>query len=432
MGVLCSVSHFKVQDLGQQSKDVGGVQRSFVAYVPVGASPTGLIVALHGAGMDGSTMCEWSVRASDIVSTTGAVVVCPTSTKDANPDALGKGRRLQNPRDEMAPNQNIRMLSKAGWIQLDNGTYYNTETGETVDVGDKKSDDGKMTKDEGENEGNSWKAFPGFDNAEDVNFLADLIKDLKVEYKIPDGRVLMAGFSNGGSMAYRFNCEKSHLIDGLVIDGFVWTDPYKPMATPVSKPPYRQCEAANLTKKTPLYTVCGTEDVYCKQLDFLGSWKDYSVGVFGCAGETKQVGHFPNHPPGAMTCYGYDSCPMNTACEISGHEHTGTSADDAIHFAFGSFFNVTVEPLPQAKVSNYPGKGKEEEKGKEMEGPTKSGKEGFLGEKQPSEKAPTKTSSPSTSAADGSFDPASSSFHALLSGIVIVLAFANCAVTVWV
>ena len=65
--------------------------------------------------------------------------------------------------------------------------------------------------------------------------------------------------------------EKSLLLNGLVIDGFVWTDPYKPMATPTSKPPYGQCEAVNLTKKTPLYTVCGTEDVYCKALDFLGS-----------------------------------------------------------------------------------------------------------------------------------------------------------------
>jgi|EP01046_Picozoa_sp_COSAG06_P020861 hypothetical protein len=36
----------------------------------------------------------------------------------------------------------------------------------------------------------------------------------------------MSGISNGGSGAFRFNCEHSELIDGLVIGIQAWFDPY--------------------------------------------------------------------------------------------------------------------------------------------------------------------------------------------------------------
>lgn len=413
-------------DLEVLKFDSAGTQREYVAFIPKAASPTGLIIALHGAGMTGPHMCEFSVRASDLVSTTGAVVVCPTSTQGSDPSAFGKGKRqlrgldgrneaLMKMSNDVHEKQVGRMLQKEDWVQFENCTWYNTKTGETFneenDAKNGKCKSDKKADDKGEAAQNSWKAFPGFDDADDVNFLADLIQYFKVEHKIPAGRVIMVGFSNGVSMAHRFSCEKPDLIDGLVAAEFVWTDPWQPFAA--SKPPYRQCEAANLTKKIPFYTVCGTEDVYCKAMDFLGNWRDYSIGVLGCEGsQIFQVGYFPDHPPGPMTCYGYESCPgMNTACSISGHQHTGTSADDAVHYAFGAFFNLTLKPLPPAPRW------------------TKAEMKGVESEKNDVERATT--SSPSTSVTvDASAKNANSSFVAFLSGVTAVVVFANWVVAV--
>jgi hypothetical protein len=51
-----------------------------------------------------------------------------------------------------------------------------------------------------------------------VDFLAALIERLIQQYKIPPaqegGKILMSGMSNGGSMAFRFNCEKAEMIGG--------------------------------------------------------------------------------------------------------------------------------------------------------------------------------------------------------------------------
>eukprot|EP01051_Picozoa_sp_SAG22_P017196 SAG22_NODE_2595_length_2404_cov_1.916269_1_plen_204_part_00 len=55
------------------------------------------------------------------------------------------------------------------------------------------------------------------ESSEDADFLAALIGQLKKQHTIPEGRTIMSGISNGGSGAYRFNCEHSELIDGLVI-----------------------------------------------------------------------------------------------------------------------------------------------------------------------------------------------------------------------
>jgi hypothetical protein len=49
---------------------------------------------------------------------------------------------------------------------------------------------------------------------------------LCLRYHFPEGRTVMSGISNGGSGAFRFNCEHSELIDGLVIGIQAWFDPY--------------------------------------------------------------------------------------------------------------------------------------------------------------------------------------------------------------
>ena len=83
--------------------------------------------------------------------------------------------------------------------------------------------------------GHCWKAFENYgycgpkspEDSEDVNFIAAMIKTLLKEHDIPNSRVVVAGFSNGASMAFRFYCEASHLIGGLVIIGQAFFDPYK-------------------------------------------------------------------------------------------------------------------------------------------------------------------------------------------------------------
>ena len=99
------------------------------------------------------------------------------------------------------------------------------------------------------------------ESSEDVEFLAALIERLKATYAIPEGRTIMSGISNGGSGAYRFNCERSEMIDGLVIGIQAWFDPYVGYFDYVhgrlpTGPP--QCHPR---RKVPLYSADGTKDV---------------------------------------------------------------------------------------------------------------------------------------------------------------------------
>eukprot|EP00747_Dinoflagellata_sp_TGD_P077903 gnl/TRDRNA2_/TRDRNA2_159809_c0_seq2.p1 gnl/TRDRNA2_/TRDRNA2_159809_c0~~gnl/TRDRNA2_/TRDRNA2_159809_c0_seq2.p1 ORF type:complete len:458 (-),score=45.99 gnl/TRDRNA2_/TRDRNA2_159809_c0_seq2:59-1432(-) len=436
-----------------QKFDSGGVSREYFAYMPSSSPPTGLIIGLHGAGGSGADMCEWSVRASVIASVTGAVVVCPTSTKYTSGAFAGKKRRLLGLVDgsnissdfwehekkgrmlagrvlqkkkEMDKDENAspwtmqddktwlnsetgqtwtpsedekKAAEKAEWLKLPDGTgWANIETGQ-VYVEDTSKDSG----DKKEDTGNTWKAFPSHDDAGDVDFLAELIEHLKAEHQIPAGRVLMAGFSNGASMCYHFVCEKPDLIDGLVVADFPFTYPWEPFGD--AKPPYEHCQSSS-TKKTPLYTVCGTEDPYCNMgSGFLVNWQDYSVGILGCEGDLQEVGEFPNYPHGPMICYGYESCPaMNTACSVSGYGHMGFSVDDAIHHAFGTFFEMDLEELPAADFDKKKNMGNDDD-AKSME--KTSG--------EPVETAP---------------ETASPSFASYLSGICALVVFANCFATV--
>ncbi len=50
----------------------------------------------------------------------------------------------------------------------------------------------------------------------DVSFLRSVIINLKKEYPIDEDKVFIAGFSNGGFMAYRMACESSDLISGVL------------------------------------------------------------------------------------------------------------------------------------------------------------------------------------------------------------------------
>ena len=124
--------------------------RQYSQVVPA-CAPTGLIIALHGAGGDSSWECQ---GLSDVVNNIGVVLVCPQ----------GRG---------------------GAWKAF-------------------------SSCDECDNSG-GWSDG---DDSEDVSFIAGLIEHITSEHAIPEGRVIVTGFSLGVSMAYRFHCERSDLIGG--------------------------------------------------------------------------------------------------------------------------------------------------------------------------------------------------------------------------
>ncbi len=52
------------------------------------------------------------------------------------------------------------------------------------------------------------------DNIDDVGFIEACIEDLSGRLRVDPKRIYVAGFSNGGMMAYRFAAEKTHLLAG--------------------------------------------------------------------------------------------------------------------------------------------------------------------------------------------------------------------------
>ncbi|MFT4124587.1 MAG: PHB depolymerase family esterase [Microbacteriaceae bacterium] len=70
--------------------------------------------------------------------------------------------------------------------------------------------------------GYAWNAGgccgrPVTDDVDDVAFLSALIDELIAEHNVDPERVYLAGFSNGGMMAYRFACELGQRLAGIVV-----------------------------------------------------------------------------------------------------------------------------------------------------------------------------------------------------------------------
>eukprot|EP01050_Picozoa_sp_SAG11_P023600 SAG11_NODE_4786_length_1766_cov_2.323935_2_plen_434_part_00 len=178
-----------VPGISQTSSNMtwAGKQRQYMSLVPVEERPTGLIVVLDPVLANSLTLtCP---QLTKVALKTGAVVVCPAA------------------------------LSHLG-----------TKPPQTP--------------------GACWKAWDNFgtcgatEDSEDVDFLAALIRSLMQVHRIPPaqegGKIIMSGMSNGGSMAFRFNCERSELIGGLAIQSQAYFDPYvRPLVGTRVKPKYR-------------------------------------------------------------------------------------------------------------------------------------------------------------------------------------------------
>ena len=205
-----------------------------------------------------------------------------------------------------------------------------------------------------------WLSFQSYgyciggkpESSQDVDFLAALIGTLKQIYVIPEARTIMSGISNGGSCAYRFFCEHSELIDGLVIGIQAWFDPwvgyfdYVQHALPTGTP---QCRPK---KQVPLYSADGTKDWFYGQppcfpgFEAVANWQNFSTEVLGCTGErtlTQKGAHV--FPQGSATqCYTFPSCArvtgagLNVMCEVTGMDHDGSALGVLLPAAFADFF----------------------------------------------------------------------------------------------
>jgi poly(3-hydroxybutyrate) depolymerase len=277
-----------------------GKERQYMSLVPEHQPPTGLIVVLDPVLV--TSLSFTCPPLSEVARKTGAVVVCPAA------------------------------LSHIG------------------------------TK--GGTPGECWKAWAHYgtcgvtEDPEDVDFLAALIHRLIQQHNIrppqEGGQIIMAGMSNGGSMAFWFNCEKSELIGGLAIQSQAYFDPYVgfydyqhgrvPNGTP-------QCNPAKIV---PFYSDIGTNDVYygpnVADPAFRGHQKwlhNYSTAVLGCSGEVSVTDKGPHDYPaatGPVTCYEFASCPkitgvgLNRFCSVPGMGHDSSGYQGLLPAAFADFF----------------------------------------------------------------------------------------------
>ena len=214
--------------------------------------------------------------------------------------------------------------------------------------------------------GACWKAWDNYgtcgvtEDSEDVDFLAALIRRLIQAHKIPPaqegGKILMAGMSNGGSMAFRFNCEQAELLSGMAIQSQAYFDPYvgyydyKNNRVPSGAP---QCRPAKLV---PFYSDIGTTDVYYGPdvaiPAFRGQQKwlhNYSTSVLGCTGQVSVTAKGPHEYPaatGPATCYQFESCPnitgagLNRFCSVPGMGHDSSGYQGLLPAAFADFFGA--------------------------------------------------------------------------------------------
>lgn len=87
--------------------------------------------------------------------------------------------------------------------------------------------------------GNSWNAgtccmTAAANGVDDVSFIAAVIHDVAAWRQVDRNRIAVAGYSNGGLMAYRFACERSDLVDVIDVDAGTFVGPTCAFTRPVS------------------------------------------------------------------------------------------------------------------------------------------------------------------------------------------------------
>lgn len=271
---------------------VNGHSRRYVTFKPA-SSPTALLIFIHGAIL--GQICEHKVNGTaqgDLVAqSTGAVVLCPKARLSTS-------------------------FTSFCWQAFPTGGI--------------------------------CRASDSYDPDDDMKFLEDLIVRATAQYSIPAGKVAMGGTSLGGSMVYRFACEKPSLIDLIVPCETTWYDPWLGWSTSTEK----QCKP---TKPVPLLTMVGDKDSI-HAATYMQGWSSLSSSVYGCAGEPLLVAKGKIMDTWDTTCYEYKSCTtqvaLNRMCSIINYGHMSlTLVDSLIEAAriLNTAVSAPVEPeLPAA------------------------------------------------------------------------------------
>ena len=227
--------------------------------------------------------------------------------------------------------------------------------------------------------GHCWRAFENYSycatDSGDVDFIEALIELKTTEYSLVDPKVIVAGFSNGGSMAYRFYCEKSEMVDALVVVGAAWFDPvvgfydYENSRVP---PGEAQCAPTN---DMPVFSAIGRldnyygESVQTEGFEGLENWHRFSTEVLKCAENqtTSMDTSFDlnsDSPRGA--CHFYQNCSMtegtsNQFCSINEMGHESWFVGPFLEYSIAEAFpNITVNRSIYTAPGESAGKGIQE------------------------------------------------------------------------
>lgn len=255
--------------------DVSGKTRTYAVRAPAGDATSLVVVLLPGQGASGLA----SSCASSLTTAPGAVVACPAAE-----------------------------LLEAGNVT-------------------------NAVKGSGGGAAACWRAFANYgyclggapEGSEDVDFVAALIEHLSAEHGVQTRQVVLTGYSNGASMAYRVHCERSELLGGLAIVAQSWFDSelgYYDYVNEVVPAGAVQCRPA---QDVPTIAVVGQSDEYygvqaaIPEFEAVGRWETLSASVLGCTGARTEV----DPPTGVSgTCYTFESCAeTNAMCSVPGMGH---------------------------------------------------------------------------------------------------------------
>mmetsp|Transcript_10460 Transcript_10460/g.34379 ORF Transcript_10460/g.34379 Transcript_10460/m.34379 type:complete len:414 (+) Transcript_10460:9-1250(+) len=192
--------------------------------------------------------------------------------------------------------------------------------------------------------GPCWQAFQeygycagnGPESSADVEFIDALIAHARATHALAaDATVVVSGFSNGGSMAFRFFCERPRSFDALVVVGQAWFDPtigYYDYANARVPEGESSCKPERATMPA-FYGAVGTADVYygaapaSEGFGALENWEAFSADVRGCEGASAAA----DAPAalsslgdgGGVSCFAFEGCEdgANVQCSVEGLGH---------------------------------------------------------------------------------------------------------------
>eukprot|EP00930_Biecheleria_cincta_P027412 TRINITY_DN19261_c0_g1_i2.p1 TRINITY_DN19261_c0_g1~~TRINITY_DN19261_c0_g1_i2.p1 ORF type:complete len:698 (-),score=75.30 TRINITY_DN19261_c0_g1_i2:211-2304(-) len=213
----------------------------------------------------------------------------------------------------------------------------------------------------------AWLAMGTDGDSEDVEFIAALIQSLRATYRSPANKVIVTGFSLGGSMSYRLWCERADVVTGIVAIGQSFVEPAAghvgqggcgsdctDTALQMGATARSNGNGCAAQPNRPHYAVVGTLDENYGESSgaYRGKalWERMSTTVLGCAGS-------PTGSDGASitvdasTCYEYPSCAglsasLNKYCSVPGRGHSTEHWQMSVRTAFANFFSGAPSPSP--------------------------------------------------------------------------------------